>query len=514
MADVTSSRVRKSIFDIGRTLMTVPSGRSPRQAIGILGLLSLTLVLPFHQVLFGERTFRPGGHTQVSLDLAINAAYCGKLGYLSSGGTVSHALTVDARLLHRSIPDILMAVGGSRDGYCRTVDVPFLNNENSLMILMRAVLWLAPGVTPNGLEHGMSAIRLLMILVFVYALLEAGAGVPLVAAVLLAVVAITKELWLFSFSMYIFFIPLLLSACGAAMLAARHVFHRGPLIVALTCTALGFASAFGAGMRTSHLPVYLAVCTATVVAGRWHARRSLRWFPYAALVVLCFGLGYAAFGRIFIRPLTVAMTPEWRQFSYHVIGHPLVLGLALPESDLSRREGIRWDDSVGGELARRTIPEAVYLGSYYEEAMLLYYLKLWLLYPAEMRAIYRTKLHSAGVGMFLQPGAARPAAAIWQPSSGMTILAIYIAAAALGMFRYRRRALPVWLGLSLISLSAALLFVESALIMPVYYVQYHGFLLVAWIFLLLFAGQLLGDRVVGWFLSRVAATPTVRPEAA
>jgi hypothetical protein len=36
-----------------------------------------------------------------------------------------------------------------------------------------------------------------------------------------------------------------------------------------------------------------------------------------------------------------------------VLGHPLVLLLAVPNNALAEREGIRWNDSVALSLARR-----------------------------------------------------------------------------------------------------------------------------------------------------------------
>src|SRR5216683_809753 len=54
--------------------------------------------------------------------------------------------------------------------------------------------------------------------------------------------------------------------------------------------------------------------------------------------------------------------------------HPLVLGLAEPESALSSREGLKWDDAAGEAIARRVDPEAAYLSDRYEPALARYYI--------------------------------------------------------------------------------------------------------------------------------------------
>jgi hypothetical protein len=88
-------------------------------------------------------------------------------------------------------------------------------------------------------------------------------------------------------------------------------------------------------------------------------------------------------------------------YTYHTFAHELVLGLAVPENDLSRREGIHWSDEVGFALARRAIPDVTYLGPQYEAALLRYYRGLWRRHPGEMARVYAQKLRSAGTEVFL-----------------------------------------------------------------------------------------------------------------
>jgi hypothetical protein len=101
-----------------------------------------------------------------------------------------------------------------------------------------------------------------------------------------------------------------------------------------------------------------------------------------------FVLGLWTFHATYIKPLRESPTAR----SYHLIAHPLVLGLATIPNPIAVREGIRWDDSAGEALARKIDPTATYQGEHYEAALFTYYVKLWLYDPAGMVAIYKAKL--------------------------------------------------------------------------------------------------------------------------
>jgi hypothetical protein len=116
---------------------------------------------------------------------------------------------------------------------------------------------------------------------------------------------------------------------------------------------------------------------------------------------LAFAVGYGAYIAVFVAPLRIPDDAEVSNYVYHTFAHELVLGLAVPENDLSRREGIQWDDMVGFALARRAIPEVTYLGPRYEEALLKYYRGLWRQHPGDMVRVYVAKLRSDGDEVFL-----------------------------------------------------------------------------------------------------------------
>ncbi|MFC1607726.1 hypothetical protein ACFL47_07105, partial [Candidatus Latescibacterota bacterium] len=181
---------------------------------------------------------------------------------------------------------------------------------------------------------------------------------------------------------------------------------------------------------------------------------------------------------------------------HHTIAHPLVLSVSIPENDLSKREGIYWDDSASVPLAMSIDPSANYLGTNFNKALLTYYMKLWIYYPDEMLNIYKNKLLLTGhyitakvynsdfktqlsdssiliLRMILFPFYILP--------NGMFYLLLFTVIFMSGFklqcyvnsgFAYAMTSLAT---------SGILLFIESMIIMPVFVLTYHSFLLF-WIF--------------------------------
>ena len=102
-----------------------------------------------------------------------------------------------------------------------------------------------------------------------------------------------------------------------------------------------------------------------------------------------FAAGFLLFQAAFIAPLKHDKFVR----HYHMIAHPLVLGLANPPNALAEREGISWTDRAGVMIARRIDPDIGddTMGERYEQALYTYFAKLWIYYPSEMLVIYKTK---------------------------------------------------------------------------------------------------------------------------
>ena len=411
------------------------------------------------------------GHTMVSVGLAINAQLCDKPGYVAAGLDIGEALAQNARLTLVPLRDVAARLGGSVEAYCGTVSLPFLNNENSLMLLMQGAAELHPTLTARDLGRYLSWLRLACVLVFAYALLRAGTAIPLTVLTLLVTASILLDMREFRFSMYSFFIPLLALMMGAYSVATlRERASTGWLLGSFVVA--GFATAFCTNMRTSHLPIYLAMFAVYVAVMR-QRRAGWPFVVFLGAALICFALGYSGFTRVFISPL-VPDGPAGRQNKvYHVIAHPLVLGLAVPESDFSRRHGIQWLDERGLRLAQRMVPDATYLGPGYEAGLFLYYLKLWLTEPAEMRRVYAAKFAVAGAGVLKTLGVAGFI------DDGRVLLLLFGGAAGIAAWVYRRHGHPRLLIVVFVSSTAALMYLESAMIFSTFSLQYYSFLLVA-----------------------------------
>ena len=269
---------------------------------------------------------------------------------------------------------------------------------------------------------------------------------------------------------------------------------------------LGVITAFCANVRSSHLPIYvLFFLVYAALNARVPARRSAPGFFLA--VGACFAMGYAAFNWLLIRPLIP--TGPHTNMAHHVVAHPLVLGLAVPPSDLSRREGIVWSDEAGLVLARRMIPDATYLGPDYERALFQYYRGLWRQYPGEMTRIYWSKLAMAANGMFAEPGGetesqstARMLALPRVRPNGIWLMLLYVGVLLKSARSYRRHDRLLGLLFSLLSVAAIALLAEAAIIAPVFRLMYHAYLLIYTALVALIVLQAGADRLSGRMQNR------------
>jgi hypothetical protein len=195
--------------------------------------------------------------------------------------------------------------------------------------------------------------------------------------------------------------------------------------------------------------------------------------------------------------------PNVPNYTYHTFAHSLVIGLAVPENSLSRREGIEWNDEVGMKLARRAMPEVTYLGPSYERALLRYYGRLWRRHPGEMARVYFLKLRSAGTEVFLS--AARvgtqfgipPGPAEWlhRVTNGLTLVALALIAFVVALRRHMRGGGSRWLIVALLSLAALGALGEAFVMYSIFVTGYYAELLYFLFFLFLLAVQAAVDAL-------------------
>ncbi len=115
-----------------------------------------------------------------------------------------------------------------------------------------------------------------------------------------------------------------------------------------------------------------------------------------ALAAAMFVAGFFAFQYVAI---TRHLPRDVDALARHTIFHSVVIGLGVPESDLSRREGLTWADGAANAAAQRVDPKAAYLSKSYETALFNYYTGLWSRYPREMMQVYWMKARTAGKHM-------------------------------------------------------------------------------------------------------------------
>jgi len=112
----------------------------------------------------------------VSFNQAVNSTFCHSIS-LSTSFDIPDELTAHADELDEPIATLIVRRAGSIKTYCQSLRRPLVNNENSLMLLMRTILLADADVSAAGIGRTLSAARLLIVLVLCVALFSAGASV-------------------------------------------------------------------------------------------------------------------------------------------------------------------------------------------------------------------------------------------------------------------------------------------------------------------------------------------------
>jgi hypothetical protein len=424
-------------------------------------------------------------HAFWSLDLAIDWVYCGKYAVHSERYDLTHYLLAHlAETRDLPLPAILERVAGSKDTYCSAASEPFLNNESSLFYMFSALLAIRPNMTLAGFGVLLTWIRVASLVFFVFTLLCVGASPVFgLLTLMLGVEIMSLSAPTHLYSSYPFLLPFLGMYAGLLALTLHLGLHRQNRQLAVAAVLIGLFGGLFYNLRSSYLPI-VAGCYLMFVAliffegrGTRLAEASGQW--KRAGIALA---GFVAGGGLFYLAFTYPLTRSGVTFNYthHAVAHPLVLSLALPPNALSQREGIQWADAVGLDLAHRVDPDAAYLGPTYERALLTYYSRLWREYPREMLSIYLAKwrLSTTGSAKFVDTNMSSLAKRLFGPTrylaSGISFsvlfLGLVIAALYLGL-TYSPSAGILAATLAAAGLSITL---ESAIIVPFFYLQFHN----------------------------------------
>lgn len=448
------------------------------------------------------------GHAMTSLEMALARSLCGAPSAFSETYRIPQYLRGHLDEINVPMRALLVAQAGSLDAYCRSATQPFVNNENSLMLVESWLISASPDLSLNELGHRLHQLRVAGVIFVTFTSLAAGLSIGVAGALAGLSLLLLRLMHEFNLSVYPFLFVLVGVAVGVYVLADRFnatSTDRGRVLISLLA---GVVSGFATNMRTSYLPVYAAMFLLFAAAASLRAvrRRSIRQLALrAAPMLVAFAAAHAGFQWVFIARF---LPPETSyNASVHSVAHPLVLSLAQPPNDLSRREGIAWLDESGQRLALRVDPTATYLGPRYDAALFRYYVGLWRAHPGEMARIYLTKFRLAGMDVVrnlrqAQGVLGRAARVLLAPlvllRNGLWLAMVVAGVALWGVWRFTRDGVPLaWLA-GLLSVAALLLWVESAVIYPFYVLNYHNYLAFYVFFLALLGAQVVVNALWRW----------------
>jgi hypothetical protein len=407
-------------------------------------------------------------HESTSLNIAVTRAKCGSVSSLSD--SVDVAAHLSSHPADSRTPLAALATFP-----CSSIH-PKVINENSLMLIEAATLWMWPDASLTTVARVLVTIEVLGVGLFLTALTIT--GVPFLCCALLAIAimrCIDALMVQYAYSMYPMMVPCALGFIGMITIAPDPQSRRLQTAIAF---AVGVALAAIGNVRTD----LYAICG--VVAGFWMFERSR---SRGQLLLQAVGLiaGAVAFTVVWIRPVE-RVQPQ--RLTGHTITHPLVLALAIPDHPLARQVGIVWNDDVGLALARRIKPGVEPLSSEYEAVLGRLYVQLWQQHPREMLDLYRHKFFAAARSFVVDTTGIGFDGQLWRSvlrplggrdSSGWMVPVLLAAAVLGGLVTIRRFAASWAMPLTLLAIAGSLNWLEAAIIFSHFTVQYFGLAFIA-----------------------------------
>jgi len=500
------SLLKKLYFFYDYFLVAHITKNQPKQSLKSTCILTLVVVLISFYLNWGllkSRSFPlvSDGHSLASFNIAVTRVVCGEVSSVNRNLT-QFIVNQNIQIVDTKILDLPKLSESSESEYCQMAS-PFLNNENSLGWLMEIILRLSPNVTINQLGVALNSIRTGCLITFTFFLIWIGIS-PFISFLALnigiSVVGLINETHYYS--VYPFLMPFTVFLIALLGIAIKLKTYQRVYVALPVLIGIGIYGALFKNIRTSYYPVILVSVLGYIIftlcelkGNRQFSRTYKRVFP--GLAIIAFYLGIAIFNTNLLQPIENLDIDHNR--SYHVIAHPLVLSLALPESELSQREGIKWNDGVGTSLANRIDPDVTYLDANYEKALFTYYFKLWIYHPNEMVNIYWQKLKLAGSQI---PGFITKSDGINKLllinsfplkflSNGTITISIFSLISLLGFFLQRYCTPEFLFALTGIFGAGVLLLIESAIIMPFFVATYHSYLVFGFLCFTLALYQLL-----------------------
>jgi hypothetical protein len=498
-------------------------GRRSHDGFALPGIVAafvfvLGLVLRFG---LGSGSLQPStiandGHAFLSLTQAMNWSYCGQFSRISPKYQRTEFFVENASqpdFFDTPVAELPERFAGQLQDYCRTVTRPFINNENGLMYLMAAAFSLHRNFTLRELANTFVVFRIFAAALFGFAVVCCGGG-PFWAVLLSAVcIEIASQLdATHPYSVYSFILPFVLIYTSVLLLVFySRVYRNRPFLFTAWCFLAGSFAAFFVNLRSSYLPLVLSTFAAFLIFTAVELREHrFKYLPKLSLACIAFSVGFLTIQHVLISPIAALKTGY--NSTSHTIGHPLVLALAIPENDLSRREGILWDDLVGLSLARKVDPAATYLGPTYDRALLKYYSKLWREHPAELTYLYLFKCWMFGRSMASVVEEKVHQSLPWLPlpppglANGGVLTILFSVLLISGFTIIRRYDIDAGLLVSLVCIAALLGFLEATVIVSTFTMTLYSVLLFCVAFFVLFSCQILCTFAPGTLQSYVRKT--------
>jgi hypothetical protein len=339
----------------------------------------------------------PDGHAALSLEHALALTLCGKLGLAGARFPQPSLFALGQSAPARPFSQIVVDEYGSISQYCEHARPTNLNNENTLLYIDALLLFLPGDDTLQSLATKMVAFRCGMLVVSLYLLAYWGLGIlPLLLIGIVAgrVLAVTQATHVLSIYPTMTIVPLFVAATMSGF--AAILLARSARRVLLWAIAFGAMIGIVYNLRTPYGWVATAQLLVVTAAALFLVRPKAtgKGAKLGATLAGAAG-GFLLVQATLIWPLQRA-APAGFNYAYHVIWHPIVLGLSNPPNPFAESRGIRWEDSVGEQLARQVDPTATYLGPTFEAALRRYYLGLWKDHPVEMIRLHHDKLMAIG----------------------------------------------------------------------------------------------------------------------
>ena len=94
-----------------------------------------------------------------------------------------------------------------------------------------------------------------------------------------------------------------------------------------------------------------AIFLIVMFIGRDRSQRDAVIWRGLAGAAAAFLVGYFAYVAVFINPLRSTDNPAVSAYVYHTLMHQVVLGLAVPDNDFAKQQGIEWNEPAVAKFA-------------------------------------------------------------------------------------------------------------------------------------------------------------------